>query len=198
MIAIATRKSLQALEELEKQYKADSSKVSHQHIGICIKEIAGRVDWEHRNVLAIRYLVHSIMEFVFDLMEDTAKLNDFDDNNMTPLLVAIKEYMLDCAAALLARGASTENLPECSNTEFEAIFDLHKLLEYQKRSNNRLLGIEIMSATSWREKKSRHKNLALNNQLSALHWAAAEPLSDGEIVRLHVPFISVRSHAIPY
>jgi hypothetical protein len=81
MIVIGTQESLQALKELEKKIQGRLfQSPKPQHISVCIKEIAGRVDWEHRNVLAIRYLVHSITESVLDLMEDTAKLNEPSDS----------------------------------------------------------------------------------------------------------------------
>jgi hypothetical protein len=201
MIAIATQESLQALRELEKQYKEDSSKVQPQHISVCIKEIAGRVDWEHRNVLAIRYLVHSITESVLDLMEDTAKLNDHDDDILAPLRIAIKEGMLDCVAVLLARGAHVDNLPAYLHADIKAIFDLHKLLVYQEGSDDRRQGMKMISTSCWRKKAPGGpsmysftiRDLALNSQLAFLLWAN-EPLRSGEILRLHLPLISVGSH----
>lgn len=102
--------TVQALETLEKSYRDASEKICRQHIGVYIKQISDRLPLGHRHILDVRRLVYSTMGFVLDQIKgQDVKLDELDQDELTPLHVAIATMMPDCVELLLARGANLNN-----------------------------------------------------------------------------------------
>jgi ankyrin repeat protein len=208
-----TENTVQSLKKLKNDFETNISRAASQHLGISIGEIGDLVPWEHRDVIEIRHLVTSIMELVHDQINDTGKTNERNGNAATPIHLAIHAGMEDCTAVLLARGADPDyqshQFFKICYPEFEALFDLHKLLKYQEISCDRKEGMEECSLTTWqtvtydritRTNRSFRElsvvDLALNSQLSFMLWRKA-PIGDGDLLCLRVPLLSVSSSRTP-
>jgi hypothetical protein len=131
MIAAEVKRTVQALEDLNKSYQNRAIELPKQHIGVYVKEISSIAmppGCHYDSVLKIRSLVRSTMIFVLDQYHDIARLNELDDNQWTPLHYAISWNATDCLEILMARGADPYNT-SCTETPFQILFD-KELREY--------------------------------------------------------------------
>jgi hypothetical protein len=100
---------VQSLEELWKLYEANSSSLSQKCVGAYIKDITDRVSLRVAGAIKVRRLVYSLMTLVLNHVGVGAKLDEVDQDNLTPLHVAIGASSCDCVELLLSRGADPDN-----------------------------------------------------------------------------------------
>lgn len=126
IIDTEVEKVVKALENLKRSYQDRASELNKEHIGVWIKEIAAIIPrWPPSDfdlVHEIRSQTWSTMNFVLDQYKDITRLDEPDDDQRTPLHVAMSENAVDCLEILLARGADPD-VRSGNQTPFLILFD---------------------------------------------------------------------------
>ncbi|KAH7413940.1 hypothetical protein DE146DRAFT_638948 [Phaeosphaeria sp. MPI-PUGE-AT-0046c] len=209
---------LRNLKNLEKNYHGRASDLPHQHIGVYIEEICNIVSsisltYPDRNH-HVRFLIRSIFNFVLDQFEDRARLDELDQNKMTPLHVATIWHATDCLELLLARGADPFNtlgddtphqavsnlyrkrvLENSYRSELAAMFVLRNLIKLWQESRDSTQGAEYFSM-AWvtgfpRYTKEAFVEISLGQMLSREPWMTSDQADEHFRAWIHVPFTNI-------
>jgi hypothetical protein len=209
---------VESLEKLQKLYKVDPSKIPERHVGVYIKDITDLVSVRVADAVEVRRLVRSLMTLVLDHVGGGAKLDKVDQNNLTPLHVAIDRRSDDCVELLLMRGADPDNKSgnetprdyalmgkypaSTSNFQLKNLFLLHSLLNKWQSSSECGKHTGYFSLTVSRsssdQKPRTQKHIipvGLGTVFDCGPWSskqtAEEYPSHQDSVWIHVPFVSV-------
>jgi hypothetical protein len=155
-----------------------------------------------------------MFNFVLDQFEDRARLDELDQDKMTPLHIAIAWHATDCLELLLARGADPyqyngDNTPHGSlfqlhlkrmlevsyRPELAGMFFLRNLIEFWQESRDSTQVAEHFSMTwvtgSFRGSREAIVDIGLGQMLSSGPWRTSDPVDEHLQMWIHVPFTNV-------